>query len=102
MRGATVPRQAVHSAEINGQRTRPGKSLQERRASSYTHSLWGKLHEPHGPFLLGLRIHFAVAVSSFFSCFSSFAWTLSLVSYPSMLKQERPEKFPNNVTFGEG
>src|SRR2546429_8026372 len=97
-----VPRQGVHSAEIHAQRTRLGKWFPTRHAFSCTDCLWDKLHELRGPFLPELRIHFADAVSSFFSCFSSFAWTLSLVSYPSMSKQERPEKFTNSVNLGEG
>src|SRR6266699_1299519 len=94
-------RRGARSVETTGQRTGPGKSSQVRRAFSCTDCFGDRLHEPHGPFLLGLRIHFARAVSSSFSCFSIGTRTCSLDFYPSMLRQERPEKFPNSVTVGD-
>src|SRR5206468_8880683 len=57
--------------------------------------------EPHVPFLQGLRTHVAGVVSSSFSCFSIVARTISLVSYPNTRKQEKLEKFPNSVVFGD-
>src|SRR6266568_8599935 len=91
-----LPR-GVHSGETTEQRTHPDTSFPRHRAFSCRDCLWDRLHEPHGPFLLGLRTHAAGVVSSSFSCFSIVARTFSLVSYPSMCKQEKPEKFPNSV-----
>src|SRR5947209_9954414 len=96
MLGAMVPRRGVHSAETHGQRTRPGTSFPKHRAFSCTDCLWDRLHEPHVPFLQGLRTHVAGVVSSSFSCFSIVARTISLVSYPNTRIQAKLEKFPNS------
>src|SRR5215472_13392493 len=97
MQAARAPPRGVHSAGTNGQRTRPGKSFPTRRACACRDCLWGRLHEPHGPFLLELRTHVAGGGSSSFSYFSMIVRTRSLVSNPSMCKQEKLEKFPNSV-----
>src|SRR5947209_16557374 len=99
MQVAREPQQGVHSGETHGQRTHPDKSFPRNRACSYIDSPLDRLHEPHVPFLRGWRTHVADAVSSSSSCFSIGTRTFSLLSYPSMPKQERPEKFPNSVTF---
>src|SRR5260370_40492025 len=96
-----APRQGVHSAEIHGQRTRPGKWFQTRRAFSCRYCLLDRLHELHGPFLLGLRTHVVAAKSSSFSCLSMSAGTLSFVSYPNIFRQARQGRFPNSVKCAE-
>src|SRR5437588_10321984 len=101
MLAAMVPRRGVHSVETHGQRTRPDTSFPKHRASSCRDCLWDRLHEPHAPFLLGWRTHVVGVMSSFFSCFFIVAQTYSLSSYPSRSKQEKPQKFPNSVSFGE-
>src|SRR6266568_7052873 len=67
MPAAKVPRQGVHSPEINGQRTRPGKWFPTRHAFSCRDSLWGRLHELHGPFLPGSKTRFGSVMSPSFS-----------------------------------
>src|SRR6266487_1011866 len=83
MQVAREPPQDARSAEISGQRTHPDKSFPKHHASSCRDCLWDRLHEPHGPFLLGWRTHVVGVVSSSFSCFSILARTCSLVSYPT-------------------
>src|SRR5579875_2755392 len=97
MQAARELPQHVHSGETNEQRTRLDISFPRHRAFSCRDSLGDRRNAPHVRFLLGSKTHVVGVMSSSFSCFSIFAWTVSFVSYPSRREQEQPEKFPNSV-----
>src|SRR5579859_6412296 len=94
MPAARVPQPGGHAAERDGQRTHPGKSFPRHRASSCTHCLWDRLHEPRELFLLEWRTPGGTARSSSCSCLSRSVWTASVVSYPTIFRQVRREGFP--------
>src|SRR5215472_6900937 len=106
MQAAREPLQAVHSAEISGQRTRLDKSFPKHRAFSWRDCLWDRRHEPRGLSLLGWRTHVAGGVSSSFSSFSLLLglalWVLILAdeskrhhkSFPTVSNRSENQEMP--------